>query len=75
MNIEEKLQEIIKSICGKNNLEFNNDADLIKDFGLDSADMIELITDVEIEFDIEIKDINSCLKYGKLLNYIKEILG
>ena len=59
MNIEEKLQEIIKSICGKNNLEFNNDADLIKDFGLDSADMIELITDVEIEFDIEIKDINS----------------
>ena len=55
MDIKEKLVEIITNICGED-VELTRDTDLTYNLGLKSIDLLELITDVEDEFGIEVTD-------------------
>ena len=54
----------------------NPDCDLMSDFGLDSLLMVQLIVEIETEFDMEFGledlDINLLRKYRELEKYIEE---
>ena len=56
MNIEEKVKELISDELCAAIEDVSGDASLIKDLGADSLDVIEMIMNVESEFDIEISD-------------------
>lgn len=72
----EKLKQIIAS-CKKQVVEANihQDSDLMRDFGFDSMNFIHLVTEVEMEFDIEIAeseiDLAKLSSFSRLLEMIK----
>ncbi|WP_195574134.1 acyl carrier protein [Paenibacillus sp. 1001270B_150601_E10] len=72
----EKLKQIIAS-CKKQVVEANihQDADLMRDFGFDSMNFIHLVTEVEMEFDIEIAeseiDLAKLSSFSRLLEMIE----
>jgi acyl carrier protein len=53
--------------------QLTDDADLVKDLGVDSISVVEMIVDIEDEFGIEIqdKDISNYLTVSKAVNAIK----
>lgn len=53
--MEERIIEIIENLTGFKNLKKNKDIDLLENEILDSLAFIELITNLEEEFDIEIQ--------------------
>ena len=53
--MEERIIEIIENLTGFKNLKDNKDIDLLENEILDSLAFIELITNLEEEFDIEIQ--------------------
>lgn len=82
-NVDEKLQGIIEKIIRMNLMDFsmekksvNSGYDLMDDLGMDSLMMVQLIVEIEnnfdIEFDLEVLDINVLRKYEQLKNYILE---
>lgn len=66
--------EIYKIIQSKTNKSFNDDT-VIRDLGLDSIDMVEMIADFEDNFNITIPSnkINDVKTIGDLLNVLEEI--
>lgn len=75
MDIENRLYEMVirGARCIEDGDEIKKDADLVNDLGFDSLSLVELITDIEVEFDIEIEEeeMNNIFKYGRLINYIQ----
>lgn len=80
-SVDEKLQKLICEITRINQnkervqeLSANKECDLIHDFGLDSLLMVQLIVEIESEFDIEfdLTDLNMDVlrKYHNLRDYI-----
>ena len=55
IKLEERIIEIIENLTGFKNLKENKDIDLLENEILDSLAFIELITNLEEEFDIEIQ--------------------
>ena len=66
--------EIYKIIQSKTNKSFNDNT-VIRDLGLDSIDMVEMIADFEDNFNITIPSnkINDVKTIGDLLNVLEEI--
>ena len=66
--------EIYKIIQSKTNKSFNDNT-VIRDLGLDSIDMVEMIADFEDNFHITIPSnkINDVNTIGDLLNVLEEI--
>ncbi len=66
--------EIYKIIKTKTNKSFNDDT-IIRDLGLDSIDMVEMIADFEDNFNITIPSnkVNDVKTIGDLLNVLEEI--
>lgn len=54
--IESRLRVILKEQLGLVDSELTSGALLVDDCGCDSLDMVELLIDVECEFDIQISD-------------------
>lgn len=52
----EKLTEIIREYKGNEDVVLTEDTVIIADLGLNSLDLINLVTDIEDEFDVEIPD-------------------
>ena len=52
----EKLTEIIREHKGGEEVVLTEDTVIIADLGLNSLDLINLVTDIEDEFDVEIPD-------------------
>lgn len=75
MNIEEKIYEMVMkgARCMTEGEKIDANADLVDDLGFDSLSLVELITDIEVEFDIEIEEeeMNSIFKYGKLITFVQ----
>lgn len=70
----EKLKEILKETVEVSaETEINEDTVILRDLGVNSLDMIELVCAVEDEFDIEIADkkIKSLVTVGDLIAYIE----
>jgi len=53
-DISLKVTQLIIEKLGVSESEITNDASFIKDFGVDSLDRIELLMEVEKEFEIDI---------------------
>lgn len=70
----EKLQEMIRTTTGDKELSITEDTVLLSDTGLSSYDLVQLICEVEDEFDVEIPDkqIPKLKTVGDVMNYISE---
>ena len=69
----EKLRQILRNTIDiDTNIEIDKNTVILRDLGVDSLEMIELVCAVEDEFDIEIADkkIKSLVTIGDLINYI-----
>lgn len=78
MNIEKKLEELVKTyIVEKEELKANTD--LFIDLGIDSISMINLIVDIESEFNIEIEDddldFETISQFGNLCLIVEKYLN
>lgn len=56
MSVADKVKEIIVKQLGVNAEEVNEDASFVEDLGADSLDTVELVMELEKEFDMEISD-------------------
>ena len=65
----EKLTEIIREHKGGEEVVLTEDTVIIADLGLNSLDLINLVTDIEDEFDVEIPD-----RAIKLFKTVKDVI-
>lgn len=78
MNIEMILKEMVVSLSPQEiTVESVSDSvDLIKDFGFNSITLIQLVVNVESEFEFEFDDamlgFESLVNFSKLVEYVKE---
>lgn len=70
--IKEKVINIISTKFKKPASEINEDQSFIEDLGADSLDIVDLILEMEKEFDIKIKDEDAekIQKVGDAINFI-----
>ncbi|SVC15454.1 uncharacterized protein METZ01_LOCUS268308 [marine metagenome] len=68
------IKEIIAKQLGLDESEIKDEALFIDDLGADSLDTVELILELEEQFEIEIpdEDAEELTTVGKLVNYINE---
>ena len=69
-----KLREIlISTVDIKKDVRIDENTVILRDLGVDSLEMVELVCAVEDEFDIAIADkkIKSLVTVGDLINYIE----
>lgn len=77
MRTEEKLKELIVNIAMQDvdAISINEETNLINDLGYDSVQIIELIVQLEMEFDIEMEDddldIENLIVYSRLYKTIE----
>lgn len=55
-NIEERVKKVISERLSVDEGEIKNESHFIDDLGADSLDLVELVMDLETEFDITIED-------------------
>ena len=74
MGLKEKVISIIKDQMSNPNLDVEDDMLFIDDLGFDSLDTVQLVMDLEEEFDISIpdEDAEELLQVGQAIEYIKE---
>jgi len=73
MEVNNQVIEILKEKLGVD--EINSDDHLIEDIGADSLDIVELVMEIEKEFDISIKDDeidDNFTTVGHLVDFIQE---
>ncbi len=70
--MNEKLKEIFLRYCEEEVGEITEDTLILRDLGLNSYSIIEIINDIEDEFEIEISDssLQKIKTVGDLLNII-----
>lgn len=73
-NMEKKIKEIIENRLGINPANYKEESSFIMDLGCDSLDLVDIIMEVEKEFNISIPDdaIDQVSTVGGLINYVKE---
>lgn len=75
MNKRDKLIELIKRCNDINvNGEITDNTDLIEDLGYSSLELMELIVEIEMEFDIEIPDEFLTIEYLTKVNKLMEMV-
>ncbi len=72
--IQQKLTEIIVKKLGVEESQVTNEANFTKDLGADSLDTVELIMELEKEFDLQIEDSDGekLQTVGDVINFLKE---
>lgn len=72
----EKIKELVAERLGVDEAEITEEAKFIDDLGADSLDLVELIMDLESEFDLEIpeEDAEAILTVGDAIDYIEKNL-
>ena len=74
MDIFSKVKDIVVEQLGVDEEEVTEQASFVDDLGADSLDIVELVMDLEEEFDLEIpdEDAEKIATVGDAVNYIKE---
>ena len=74
--IFEKLQEMLVNQLGIDKDKVTPDADIIKDIGADSLDIVEMLMDVENEWNITIEDddVHGFKTVGDVAKYIEKAI-
>lgn len=72
--MEKKIKGIIENKLGINPSDYKDESSFMMDLGCDSLDLIDILIEVEKEFNILIPDsaINQVSTVGGLINYVKE---
>lgn len=70
----EKIQEMIHAQLGIDKSKITMDADIIKDIGADSLDIVEMLMDVESEWGITIDDdaVKDLHTIGDVVRYVEK---
>lgn len=73
VSVESKIKEIIEKKLGVNSKHYSENSDFREDLGCDSLDLIDIIMEVEREFNIAIpdSDIDQVSTVKGLINYVK----
>lgn len=75
MNIEKTVLELLTTICGTKKVQKDLTINLIQEGYLDSMGVVELLTEIEDEFDVEIPldtfAPDDFCTAEKIINYIK----
>ncbi len=73
-SIEERLKEIIIKQFGEGKNTVTLESSFVNDLGADSLDIVELVMELEDEFDVNIPDENAqkMQTVGDAVNYINE---
>jgi len=74
MTTLDRVKKVVAKRLDKSEDEITPDASFIEDLGADSLDVVELVMDLEAEFDIEIPDEESekIRTVGDAVRYIEE---
>lgn len=74
MTTREKLMELIMNYAKvSEQYTIKDEDDMVYDLGMDSLSLVEVIVDIEEQFDIEIEEeeMDEIYKFGKLLSYLE----
>lgn len=73
VSVESKIKEIIEKKLGVNSKHYSGNSNFREDLGCDSLDLIDIIMEVEREFNIAIpdNDIDQVSTVKGLINYVK----
>lgn len=75
MSIEKNVLELLTAICGTKKVQKDLSIDLIKEGYLDSMGVVELLTEIEDEFEVEIPletfEPDNFNTAEKIISYIK----
>ncbi len=74
MEVREKVVDILVNMLGITSSEVTDDANLVRDLGIDSLDYAELVMEFEQNFDIKIPDSDAekLQTVGGIVAYIEE---
>ena len=72
---EKKIKEMMAEQLGVAESQITNDAKFIDDLGADSLDVVELVMQLEEEFDVEIADeeAENIVTVGDAVSFIKKL--
>ena len=76
-DLDKTLKEMIIKINARE-VEISDDTDLFKDLGFDSLDMVELVLEIEREYDIKIPDYEiteKSITFKDVKDYIEQKKG
>ena len=75
-DIEKRTKEVVCQLLGVNEEDVNDSSNLQDDLRADSLDIVEVIMDLEHEFDIDIPDEDTLnfTTFGELVEYLKRRL-
>ena len=76
-SVEERVIEIVSSQMGVEKDTVTKDTTFVNDLGADSLDTVELVMEIEEEFDITIPDdeAEKIQSVGEAVGYIEEQMG
>ena len=74
VSVESKIKKLIENKFGINSKHYSENSNFREDLGCDSLDFIDLIMEIEREFNIAIpdSDIDQVSTVKGLINYVKE---
>ncbi|MBA2115876.1 acyl carrier protein [Blastopirellula marina] len=74
MSVEERVIEIVASQLGVDKEKVSRDSSFVNDLGADSLDMVELVMELEEEFDIDIPEdsADKIETVGQAIDYLEE---
>ena len=75
--VSERIIEIVSEKMGKAKEEIGMDRSFVNDLGADSLDIVELMMDIEDEFDLSIpeEDAQKIVTIGDAVKYVEEHAG
>ena len=73
-NIEARVKKIVAEQLGVNEADVKSDSSFVNDLGADSLDTVELVMELEEEFDINIPDdaAEKIQTVGQAIDYIEQ---
>jgi len=74
VSVEERVIEIVASQLGVDKEKVSRDSSFVNDLGADSLDMVELVMELEEEFDIDIPEdsADKIETVGQAIDYLEE---
>ena len=73
-NVEQRVKKIVAEQLGVNEADIKNESAFVEDLGADSLDTVELVMELEEEFDINIPDdaAEKIQTVGQAIKFIEE---
>jgi acyl carrier protein len=72
--MEEKLKKLIAENMDVNESDITRESNFVEDFGVDSLEMVELVVELEQQFNVLItnEELATVKTFGDLLNFVEK---